>query len=211
MRNKERLTEFNRANILSAAKRLFAEKGIIPTTVDDIAKEADYSKSTLYVYFKSKDEIYNCIVLEHMEILKQALAQALSESAGFPEGFFAICYALVKFHDDYPLYFESIVSELKVTKDDADGVLAQTYQVGEDINDLIADYFNRFLGKQITLNIPILQATFILSASLGGIITTANVKETYINRAMGITKETFMQNGFEFLLKSITYSGGIQS
>jgi AcrR family transcriptional regulator len=57
MRNKDRRSEFNRGNILDAAKRLFADKGVAQTTVDDVAREADYSKSTLYAYFKSKDEI----------------------------------------------------------------------------------------------------------------------------------------------------------
>ena len=57
MSKKQALTEFHRGSILAAAERLFTEKGTEKTTMDDIAREAEYSKATLYVYFQSKEEI----------------------------------------------------------------------------------------------------------------------------------------------------------
>lgn len=63
MSKKQALTEFHRGSILAAAERLFAEKGTEKTTMDDIAREAEYSKATLYVYFQSKEEIINAILL----------------------------------------------------------------------------------------------------------------------------------------------------
>lgn len=47
----------HREKIASAAQRLFMEKGIEAASMDDIAKAAGYSKATLYVYFKNKEEI----------------------------------------------------------------------------------------------------------------------------------------------------------
>ena len=61
MGKREKLKEFHRSNILEVAKKLFLENGFIQTTMDDIAKMADYSKSTLYVYFKSKEEIMHAL------------------------------------------------------------------------------------------------------------------------------------------------------
>ena len=46
-RKKEALERFNRDNILTAAKELFELNGIEHTTMDDIARQADYSKSTI--------------------------------------------------------------------------------------------------------------------------------------------------------------------
>jgi len=46
-----------KALILSAAKKLFAEKGIEETTIRSIAKEIEYSVGTVYVYYKDKTEI----------------------------------------------------------------------------------------------------------------------------------------------------------
>ncbi len=47
MRKKEALIQFNKEHILASAKKLFETQGITITTVDDIAREADCSKSTL--------------------------------------------------------------------------------------------------------------------------------------------------------------------
>ena len=206
MGNKDRLREFHRGNILNAAKRLFIEKGIAQTTVDDIAKEADYSKSTLYVYFKSKEEIYNHIILEYIQLLKQAIADVLRDSAGFSDGYFAICNALVNFRAAYPLYFESILGEVKLPEKESEAVLFQIYRIGEELNGIIETYFKIHLQQgEFSGGISALQMTFILWASIGGIITMANKKEAYIHRAMGVTKDEFMQNAFKLLLKSITY------
>ncbi len=46
-----------KALILSAAKKLFAEKGIEYTTIRSISKEIEYSVGTVYVYFRDKNEI----------------------------------------------------------------------------------------------------------------------------------------------------------
>jgi len=204
MAKKERLLAFNRGNILSAAKRLFLEKGIAQTTMDDISKEADYSKSTVYVYFKSKDEIYNHIILEHYESLKAALSEALNRSPGFPDGYFAICNALTDEYKANPLFFESLASEIKLPNDESESVLVQIYNAGEEINEIIESYLKGCDAKgHISLDIPPLQLTFILWAGITGIISMAHKKEAYILKAMGITKEQYMQDGFRLLLKSI--------
>ena len=43
--------------ILAAAARLFAERGFRAVTIDDIGSSLDYTKSVVYYYFKSKNEI----------------------------------------------------------------------------------------------------------------------------------------------------------
>lgn len=68
-RKKLALEQFNRDNILTAARELFETKGVQDTTMDDIALQADYSKSTIYVYFRSKEDIYNSIVVDYLDIL----------------------------------------------------------------------------------------------------------------------------------------------
>lgn len=55
------------------------EKGIIATSMDDIAKEAGYSKTTLYVYFKNKEEIVSVLVLESMQKLYDYITSTLEQ------------------------------------------------------------------------------------------------------------------------------------
>lgn len=50
--------EARREHILRAALRCFARSGYYPTTVDDIAAEAGVSKGAPYVYFESKEALF---------------------------------------------------------------------------------------------------------------------------------------------------------
>lgn len=50
------------AQILEAARKVFAKKGFYKARMDDIAQETQVSKGTLYLYFKSKDAIITALL-----------------------------------------------------------------------------------------------------------------------------------------------------
>ncbi|MFQ9916466.1 MAG: helix-turn-helix domain-containing protein [Flavonifractor plautii] len=54
--------------------------------MDDIAREAEYSKATLYVYFQSKEEIINAILLSGMVLLKKKIHEAAESHSGLVSG-----------------------------------------------------------------------------------------------------------------------------
>jgi AcrR family transcriptional regulator len=49
--------EIRREELMDAAERLFVEKGIAATSVDDIVAAASVAKGTFYYYFESKDHM----------------------------------------------------------------------------------------------------------------------------------------------------------
>ncbi len=57
-KRREREKEERRCSILEAAERVFFTKGFAAATMDEVAAEAEVSKGTLYLYFKSKDELF---------------------------------------------------------------------------------------------------------------------------------------------------------
>jgi AcrR family transcriptional regulator len=48
--------------VITAAQRLFQEHGLGMVTMEDVAKAVGKGKSTLYYYFKSKEEIFNAVL-----------------------------------------------------------------------------------------------------------------------------------------------------
>lgn len=64
MRITEQAKHENRARILKAAARLFAEKGFENTTTRDIAQEAGLAAGTMFNYFKSKESMAMSMVNE---------------------------------------------------------------------------------------------------------------------------------------------------
>lgn len=66
--------------ILEAAVKIFARKGFDHSTVAQIAKEAEVADGTIYLYFKSKDDIlfqlYNYKTQQVFDCFRRAMAQA---------------------------------------------------------------------------------------------------------------------------------------
>ena len=66
-KRRRREKESRKIAILKAARKLFFEKGFKSVTVESIARKAELSKGAVYLYFKSKDEIYSQILLNDIE------------------------------------------------------------------------------------------------------------------------------------------------
>jgi len=67
VKRREREKEKRKRTILRAAKQLFFKKGFKSVTVESIARQAKLSKGAVYLYFKSKEEIYTQILLTDVE------------------------------------------------------------------------------------------------------------------------------------------------
>ena len=66
-------TANTRKQLLDAARRVFARKGIERTTMNDIALASKKGRRTLYMYFKSKEEISGIVIENEMERLYDML------------------------------------------------------------------------------------------------------------------------------------------
>lgn len=198
----------NRERIAQIAKQLFLNSGIENTTMSDIAKEAGMSKSTLYVYFKSKEEVRNYLSLEAMEYFHKQLLENVQESMNNHERFLAICEVLVIFKQKYPLNFQLLVEEIcvddQVLKEDE--VLRKIYETGEQINQFLFGMIGTVL--QVESQVDMFLQIFSMWGKLYGIITLADNKEQYIGKATGMTKQDFLQKNFELLYQSITWKVG---
>lgn len=77
---KSRERERRRQQIMVAARRVFSEKGFNKTTMEDIAREAELSAGTLYLYFKSKDELFSSLSIRILQYLNLRLENAVNMS-----------------------------------------------------------------------------------------------------------------------------------
>lgn len=62
-----------RARIIQIAGDIFSRLGFKKTTMDDIAKAATMGKSSLYYYFKSKEEVFTAVIKAEADILAEKL------------------------------------------------------------------------------------------------------------------------------------------
>ncbi len=106
---KEREKQQRREEIVGAAEEVFFTKGFDRSTMDDIAGQAELSKGTLYLYFKSKEDL-------HMAVAHRAVSLLAQETGGIEEGPGTALEKLVKlgraaiaFSQKHPDHMKSII------------------------------------------------------------------------------------------------------
>jgi len=79
---RKRKKEERRQQIMAAAKRVFIENGFYRATIVDIARKAEISPGTVYLYFRSKDDLYASLMLETFQFIQIRLKE-LKEQPSF--------------------------------------------------------------------------------------------------------------------------------
>ena len=74
---KAAVTRYHRKTLLDAADRLLMQYGYDGMNMNMLAKEAGYSKATVYVYLSSKDEIVRLLCIERLKLLRKEFSVIL--------------------------------------------------------------------------------------------------------------------------------------
>ena len=89
--------EEKRETLLKAAYMVLLEHGPRKTTLDDIALRAGMAKTSLYYYFKDKDEIILAIIKNDMEHLLDMMTSAVQAAGTSEEKMCALVEARYRF------------------------------------------------------------------------------------------------------------------
>lgn len=211
-RRKKEPVEDHRRTIAQAAHQLFSSKGLAATSVDMIAKAAGYSKATLYVYFKNKEEIFFSLVYKHNQTLHQTIKEIIDKrpknQTDFQVSYLEICRVLQDLCQHYPLYFEGMIGPIKLDldKEETPQVYKDIYQLGLETNQLIS----RFVQYGIELDylqegLNINHVTIFFWSALSGIIRMAENKKAYYE-LLGLDNQDFFNE--EYLNLLLTFKKG---
>jgi AcrR family transcriptional regulator len=103
---KEREFQLRRAEIMTAAMRLFANQGFHRTTMSEIAKEAEFSTGSLYNFFKSKEELYFTLLREEIEKLELRIREQRAKARGPREDLEAVVDTLIEYFEENRYVFQ---------------------------------------------------------------------------------------------------------
>ena len=106
---KQREKEQRKNDIIDAAEKIFFKNGLNNSTMDEVAKEAELSKGTLYLYFKSKEEIYYDIQTRAIKILLKMFKDSISENKTGFENCLGIGKTYLNFVKKHNNYFTTII------------------------------------------------------------------------------------------------------
>ena len=205
-RRKKEPRTVHRRNIALAAGKLFEEKGTENTSMDDIAKAAGYSKATLYVYFQNKEEIVSVLAMESMQKLYDCIASALENENITKKRYDLICQGLMEYQAEFPYYFNVVLGSINIDfkEDECPPEDRETFQIGEAIHTRMEQFLKEGITKgELRDNIAIKPTIFSFWGMLSGLIQLAESKEKYILQEMKMSKQDFLQQGFDTLYKSV--------
>jgi AcrR family transcriptional regulator len=107
MKTKQQVvSEFRRAEIMNAARSIFARKGFARGIIDEIAQEAGVAKGTVYLYFRSKKDIYRAVLDYDMEFLTRATLERIDAANSLKEKIQAFTLARLENSDAKSEFFK---------------------------------------------------------------------------------------------------------
>ena len=101
-----------RERILTAAERIFARHGFFAARVSEIAKEAGVADGTIYLYFKSKDDLLISLFEHRMKQVNEELRAAIADHPPIDQ-LHAFIHAYLKLVADAPAAVEVLTIELR--------------------------------------------------------------------------------------------------
>lgn len=203
---KESVAALHKENILLAAEKLFLEKGVASTTIDDISKLSEYSRRTIYVYYESKEDILYHIILKGLTALKDDLVVVLKQQKDFIKQYWAICNAMEKYQANSPQSANSI-NQMKSSDIDFNSipqVILQIFELGTDINNLLADYVEQ--GKKqgiVRSDIEPMKTVYVMWGSITSLLSLVQNKGEFLEKEFSASKESFLEYGYKQIINSI--------
>jgi AcrR family transcriptional regulator len=107
----EVVTEYRRAEIVAAARTVFARSGFAAGNMDAIAREAGIAKGTIYLYFRSKSEVFKAVLEHDMKTLNSSTLERIDGADGVRAKIFAFILARMENAVAHADFFRIIDSE----------------------------------------------------------------------------------------------------
>ncbi len=127
--------EFRCRAICDAAMRVVGRKGLVRATVEDIAREAGVAKGTVYLYFPSREAIFEKTVQAAVGRLLERLRSAGEKGLAFADAIELVLAAQFAFFDENRDFFRLYYASGEATEDRR---LRQSRTYREHIEHLVA-------------------------------------------------------------------------
>jgi AcrR family transcriptional regulator len=94
--------------ILQAALRLYRKSGPKRVTLDNVAKATGRSRSSLYYYFKNRDEIFQAVLDRIAEDVAAEIRLAVAATKNLNDKIYAFCSTKIKTSEEWKPVFSAM-------------------------------------------------------------------------------------------------------
>ena len=206
-----------RNDIIDAAERVFFSKGFENASMDEVAREAEFSKRTVYLYFNSKDQLHCEVMIRGYRLLIGMIESDLTKNPpnNAIDELRDIFLTFMAFSREHPEYFTAIMeyetddlADQKGVEDDAE---AECYRLGE----VMFGYLSSALRKGVeegTLrsDLDAERTALTLWACTIGIYNTGKKKGDYLRQFHDVEPDEFVSNSFALMMRLIASNTAVR-
>lgn len=118
---REKEKQAREEDIINAAEKIFTITGFNGASMEEIAKEAQFTRKTVYQYFSDKEELYFAVVARGFKRLLCYFQEEIKDGATGFEKLQRLAFAYYRFYQDYPSTLQLInyVGYVKSKKENA--------------------------------------------------------------------------------------------
>lgn len=196
--------ELLRSQILQTAQQLYQRHGIRKVTMDDVAKAIGKTRSSLYYYFKNRDELFEAVMFSLVEEVKNEMEGVMSHEKGLEAKIYVFCFAKVKGFKKTRNFIAAIESGLE--KEELSKFSTIMWKVHQKMMQAETDLLKKVIRESVTtreIREPDADALdtllFVLLSSIRGIRRESAI-EGYTNQ---------WQNGVTMLTKFVIRELGV--
>ena len=105
------VAEFRRRSILDAACHVFGDKGFELATMEAIAEAARVAKGTVYLYYPSKQAIYDAVFSTRMAEMERLISDRVAAAASASDAIAGFVTVRSEYFQQHPDFFRVYVAE----------------------------------------------------------------------------------------------------
>ena len=225
---KEREKEHRKEEIVDAAQKLFFEKGLQAATLDEIAEAAELSKGTIYLYYKSKEDLYLAVMMRGMQTLHEMFDARIKTESNVVRALMALQDTYLDFFHKHRSYFRMLhfLQTPQFHKQVTSEMMQEALLVNQKIWNVAISIIERGIKEGILIsNLNALEIVIILWSGATQLMMRMDTESERWKEMMNIDLERVLRISNSLVLGSIltteakinnavllnTYSSGIGS
>lgn len=203
---KEREKEARKEEIIDAAEKLFFEKGLAAATMDEIAERAELSKGTIYLYYKSKEDLYLAVSIRGLDVMHELFERALSNGQSTIQQIANLGEAYYEFFKSNRNYFRMFIffENPRLQTQVSDDMKEQCSIAERRVWDLVVRLIQRGIDEGLLhKELDPLEAGVMLWSNSNGLMKLMDRQDNYWGERMGLNLENTLRKSNAFLVESM--------
>jgi AcrR family transcriptional regulator len=191
--------------ILDSAREVFFEKGFRSTTMEDIAHGCDLAKGTIYLYFKSKEDLYISLVVEGLNLLRDDLNSIRDLPLDADRLLGEILRVYFAFYQKNPKYFRLIFlsSQPDVRERVREELLRECLDCAAGCMQVLNDIIEKGTESGVFRKVNSWAFAIILWSTINGIIMQYEQDPFYRCEILKVTLSEMLEQGLDLALKGL--------